>query len=55
MSDLVISNAAMNATIAVIKAAQTMSAASLGLLAGAVNSTDTRAALPYSRVLDKLV
>jgi hypothetical protein len=55
MSDLVISNAAMNATIAVIKAAQQMSASSIGLLAGAVNTADTRAALPYSRVLDKLV
>lgn len=54
IEQVVIGNAAMTAAVAVMQAAQQMSANAVGLLAGAVNTGDQRAPLAYSRMLDKL-
>lgn len=47
-------NAAMTATIAVLKAAQQMSANTANLVAAAASGVEGRAPLPYSQFLDKL-
>jgi hypothetical protein len=54
MSELPAMNAAMSATVAVLRAAQAMSANSVALLASAAAPFGGRAPLPYSSLLDKL-
>ncbi|MBN8535040.1 MAG: hypothetical protein J0L51_13240 [Rhizobiales bacterium] len=47
-------NAAMTASVAVLKAAQEMGANAAALVAVAAAGAEGRAALPYSQMLDKL-
>lgn len=54
MSELPAMNAAMTASVAVLKAAQAMSANTAVLLASAAAPSGGRAPLPYSSMLDKL-